>query len=142
MQEPSLSGSNQLPLPIDKSAIQKTSQVLSFWNTMPQLMHRFYLFPNRIINRKEPLSLAAAIHCWLFFFLNFSVTSAKLINQLQKPSGTEQRGRFIFKRFYSEYLALSKIACKKNKDIKEPIIIKGGRKEICIRKIMIVHYQI
>lgn len=57
---------DQLSIPNNKSSILKTSQMLSLWNRMPQLIHRLYLFPNRIINRKRPLSLAAAIHLDLF----------------------------------------------------------------------------
>ena len=34
------------------------------------------------------------------------------------------------------------ITHEKNKDIKKFIIIKGGRRETCIKKIMIAHYQL
>lgn len=53
-------------------------------------------------NQQEKATFTSCCNPLLAYFLNFSITSAKVISQLRKPSGTEQRGKFILKRFYSE----------------------------------------
>ena len=64
------------------------------------------IFVSKQNNQQEKAPSTSCCNPLLAYFLNFSITSAKVINQLQKPSGTEQRGRFILERLYSEYLAL------------------------------------